>query len=652
VKRVLLFLMLLMSSVAFATVTNQSVSITFSCSGSTGPYAFSFPISDPTALTVTQDGVVLSSSTYTVTPVNNNYANGGSVTLNVACNSPSTLVLERVTPVTQTTVYTDNMPTPMKSFERSLDKLTEISIEQQNSYGNWTCPGGEVSTGFSLNLPLCGTVSPAGGTWQSPGPIGSNTPNTGAFTSLNNVVYVTSATSGSDFCAKLTTGIATAVANGLNQVVSTLTGAQTCASPTTISNGDLDIALGNISITPTTQFLIVSAGTPNVHIHGKQANGSSNDSNGTYINCSGATSSNPCVVVGTSSSDTPGFQWDFSTIRLVGASTSAIGLQLNRGVNYLMLYPTVYGSTTASNTQKLIDLEGTGNFTGGVMISPYTANGGYGIYLGTSANDNTIVGGWNPGISTSTGVVIKGNGNHIIGGYDVENRAQAWEISGNSNYINSQAESNTASLLLDSGASDNTVRSSFIGTVAPVDNSGNHTNSMEAPGVTIPAWDGVGNFTLKTFLDAGLQWTIQPGNSADQSFVIVARNHSGSTWYGTGVTNTGVVFLDDGNGSFYRFRADSGSNSYINTGSGSNSLYVNASAGSGTGGIVVDSGGGSPSQVGAIDGSGNLSVNGSATIGGESSKATYLACYTTGGKLGHCASVPSGTPPTCGCTNP
>ena len=181
-KRVLLFLMLLMSSVAFATVTNQSVSITFSCSGSTGPYAFSFPISDPTALTVTQDGVVLSSSTYTVTPVNNNYANGGSVTLNVACNSPSTLVLERVTPVTQTTVYTDNMPTPMKTFERSLDKLTEISIEQQNSFGNWTCPGGEVATGFTANEPVCGTIAPAGATWESPGTLGSITPNTIAWT--------------------------------------------------------------------------------------------------------------------------------------------------------------------------------------------------------------------------------------------------------------------------------------------------------------------------------------------------------------------------------------------------------------------------------------------------------------------------------------
>lgn len=39
-----------------------------------------------------------------------------------------------------------------------------------------------------------------------------------------------------------------------------------------------------------------------------------------------------------------------------------------------------------------------------------------------------------------------------------------------------------------------------------------------------------------------------------------------------------------------------------------------------------------------------------ATITGE--PATYLACYATGGLLGHCATPPSGTPPTCGCVSP
>ena len=42
----------------------------------------------------------------------------------------------------------------------------------------------------------------------------------------------------------------------------------------------------------------------------------------------------------------------------------------------------------------------------------------------------------------------------------------------------------------------------------------------------------------------------------------------------------------------------------------------------------------------------------SITFGLESPYATYLACYTTGGKQGHCTTPPSGTPPTCGCSTP
>jgi hypothetical protein len=49
---------------------------------------------------------------------------------------------------------------------------------------------------------------------------------------------------------------------------------------------------------------------------------------------------------------------------------------------------------------------------------------------------------------------------------------------------------------------------------------------------------------------------------------------------------------------------------------------------------------------------GNVTTTGSLTVGGESGQSTFLACYTTSGKLGHCTTAPSGTPPTCGCTNP
>ncbi len=49
---------------------------------------------------------------------------------------------------------------------------------------------------------------------------------------------------------------------------------------------------------------------------------------------------------------------------------------------------------------------------------------------------------------------------------------------------------------------------------------------------------------------------------------------------------------------------------------------------------------------------GGFRQNGALTIGSESGAATYLACYTTSGTLGHCTTSPSGSPPTCGCTSP
>ena len=126
-----LVLLIFAAAVAHATVTTGNLTVSFTCTGSIGPFPFTFPISAPTALTVTQNGTVIPSTGYTVTPVNNKYDNGGSVRLVTACPSSETLVIQRTTPLTQGTVFTNNMPLPMTSFENGLDKLTEIAQEQE-----------------------------------------------------------------------------------------------------------------------------------------------------------------------------------------------------------------------------------------------------------------------------------------------------------------------------------------------------------------------------------------------------------------------------------------------------------------------------------------------------------------------------------------
>lgn len=131
----------LLVTCAHATVTDQSFSVSFTCSGTTGPFPFTFPINDPTALTVTQNGTVLSLGVYTVTPVNKNYTNGGSVSLKTVCPVNQILILTRITPLTQTTLFQNNMPLPMTSIMSGLDKLTEISQEQASDIANLSTSG-------------------------------------------------------------------------------------------------------------------------------------------------------------------------------------------------------------------------------------------------------------------------------------------------------------------------------------------------------------------------------------------------------------------------------------------------------------------------------------------------------------------------------
>jgi hypothetical protein len=165
-KRIAVLLLALLPVVSYATVTTQTTSASFTCTGSSGPYPFLFPISDASALTVAQDGIVLSSSSYTVSPVNNNYTNGGSVTLNATCPSGGNLLLlRRVTPLTQTMVFTDNMPVPMKSFERGLDKLTEIVQEQSSSIdGIPFCSGFTPTVGQTVQYATPVNAAPC---WQA-----------------------------------------------------------------------------------------------------------------------------------------------------------------------------------------------------------------------------------------------------------------------------------------------------------------------------------------------------------------------------------------------------------------------------------------------------------------------------------------------------
>lgn len=140
-------------------VISQNTNVTYVSSGSVGPYAFNFPISTPDSLTVIVSNTILAPTAYTITPVNNNYDNGGSVLLVAAPPSGQTVVLQRTTPLTQTSVFTDNMPQPMQQLEDALDKLTEIDQELAASIAAGGVGTTYVVAGTGITVTGAGTLT-------------------------------------------------------------------------------------------------------------------------------------------------------------------------------------------------------------------------------------------------------------------------------------------------------------------------------------------------------------------------------------------------------------------------------------------------------------------------------------------------------------
>ena len=140
-KHIILLLCLLLSCVGItsAQVLNVPYTVTYNCTSGYGPYGFVFSISDPTSMTVTLNGTLLPSTAYTVTPVNNNFLNGGNVTLQSGypCQSGWQITLTRSTQPTQLVQFYDNMPALPTVTGSTVNKLTQIVQEIEGM----TAPG-------------------------------------------------------------------------------------------------------------------------------------------------------------------------------------------------------------------------------------------------------------------------------------------------------------------------------------------------------------------------------------------------------------------------------------------------------------------------------------------------------------------------------
>ncbi len=193
--------------------------------------------------------------------------------------------------------------------------------------------------------------------------------------------------------------------------------------------------------------------------------------------------------------------------------------------------------------------------------------------------------------------------------------------------VNGSNNAGTGGLVLGSGGATET-------TVATVDGSGNadFTGTLQVGGVTTH----VGSVTVKNQVDAEIDSTLWAGLTTAQKESFIYKDFNGnSQWYmvkdagNNWALNSAIDNTD-------HFKAYQNGETMLNS-NGTGYVSVNREANSGTGGLVLFSGGASPSQVAKIDGSGNLTVASCTGCGGGSGSGTVNS--GTAGQLAYYAST-------------
>ncbi len=169
--------------------------------------------------------------------------------------------------------------------------------------------------------------------------------------------------------------------------------------------------------------------------------------------------------------------------------------------------------------------------------------------------------------------------------------------------VNREAGSGTGGLVMFSGGST-------PAQVAKVDSAGNITN--------VGTHVSTGNVSVVNGANAEADFIVQPGTSAEQNGAFQLNSMAGVAQWKLKKDASNYFRLSDAVNSLDRMVLFQNGNTNVNAGAGANAVVVNSSAGTGTGGLLVYSGGATPSQVAKIDGAGNLTVTSCSGCGGGS----------------------------------
>ncbi len=332
-----------------------------------------------------------------------------------------------------------------------------------------------------------------------------------------------------------------------------------------------------------------------------------------------------------------------TVINAAGTGAVVLNGSNNSGTGGLVL-----GSGGATETTvATVDGGGNANFTGTMQVGGVTTAVGS-VTVKNQANveiDSTLWAGlttaqkesfiykdWN---GNSQWYLVKDLANNwalnsAIDGTDHLKAYQNGETMLNSNgtaavTVNREASGGTGGLVVYSGGATPIQ-------VAKVDAAGNITNA----GTQV----STGNVTVQNGANAEADVVVQPGLSAEQNGAFQLNSMAGVAQWKLKKDASNFFRLSDAVNSLDRVVLFQNGNTNVNAGAGANALVVNSTANSGTGGLLVYSGGATPAQVAKIDGSGNLTVTScagcvAAGTGGTVSAGTagQLAYYAAGGTV-------------------
>lgn len=186
--RQVITIILILCSIALATVSTTTNRISYSGDGSDTTFTFNFPIGDTSDLMVIvrtdstgAEEIQTETTDYSLSATNNDYSSGGTVTFVTAPASGETVLLIRVTPHTQNADFDDSGVLRLETLEDELDKLTRIVIDHNEVLGR--CLKYPSSDSVSISSSTDDSVSRASkylyfGDDGAPAPASSVTPST------------------------------------------------------------------------------------------------------------------------------------------------------------------------------------------------------------------------------------------------------------------------------------------------------------------------------------------------------------------------------------------------------------------------------------------------------------------------------------------